>query len=118
MLELTDTARKELESYFSDKEKATIRIFSTAGCGGPRLALALDEPAGTDHTEENNGLTFCIDKELLGQVQGVKINLTYMGFAVDPLVPFASTGESVCASCGSGCATQAGLLPNTRSRPV
>ena len=31
MLELTDTARKELEAYFADKKKETIRIYSVSG---------------------------------------------------------------------------------------
>ena len=31
MLELTDTARKELEAYFADKKKDTFRIFSVSG---------------------------------------------------------------------------------------
>jgi hypothetical protein len=31
MLELTDAARKELEAYFADKKKATIRIYAAAG---------------------------------------------------------------------------------------
>ena len=30
MLELTDTARKELEAYFADKKKETIRIYSVS----------------------------------------------------------------------------------------
>ncbi len=31
MLELTDTARKELEAYFADKKKETIRFYSVNG---------------------------------------------------------------------------------------
>ncbi len=31
MLELTDTARKELEAYFADKKKENIRIYSVSG---------------------------------------------------------------------------------------
>lgn len=31
MLELTDTARKELETYFADKKKETIRIYVAGG---------------------------------------------------------------------------------------
>jgi len=44
----------------------------------------------------------------LTEVQGVKIDLTYMGFAVDPVVPFASDGNSGgCGSCSSGCGSNA-----------
>lgn len=31
MLELTDTARKELEAYFADKKKDAIRIYAAGG---------------------------------------------------------------------------------------
>ena len=31
MIQLTDDARKELESYFADKEKSPIRVYLTAG---------------------------------------------------------------------------------------
>ena len=105
MLELTDAARKELEAYFADKKKATIRIYAAAGCCGSRLALALDESNDEDHTEENNGFIFCIKKDLLEQIQGVKVDLTYMGFAVEPLVPLEGSGGGSCSGCGSsaGC---------------
>lgn len=31
MFELTESARKELEAYFTDKEKATIRVYLAPG---------------------------------------------------------------------------------------
>lgn len=31
MFELTESARKELEAYFADKEKATIRVYLAPG---------------------------------------------------------------------------------------
>ena len=36
--------------------------------------------------------------DLVAQIKGVKIDMTYMGFTVDPEVPLASSG-----SCGSSC---------------
>lgn len=65
--------------------------------------MALDEPNEQDKTEEQAGYTFCIDTGLLEQVQGVTVDLSYMGFVVKPDVPFADTGGgcSSCSSCGS-----------------
>ena len=61
MLELTENARKELESYFTGKEKGIIRVYlAPGGCGGPRLALALDAVTDEDQSEEHAGFTFCI----------------------------------------------------------
>lgn len=65
--------------------------------------MALDEPNEQDKTEEQAGYTFCIDAGLLEQVQGVTVDLSYMGFVVKPDVSFADTGGgcSSCSSCGS-----------------
>ncbi|MDR3362448.1 MAG: IscA/HesB family protein [Desulfovibrio sp.] len=104
MLELTDSARKELEAFFADKEKSPIRIYAAGGCcGGPRLTLAMDEPTDQDITAEKNGFTFCISRDLLAQVQGVTIDLGYMGFMVDSLLPLESPEEGGCSACGGGC---------------
>ena len=105
MFELTDAARKELDAFFKDKKKETIRIYAANGCSGPRLALALDEPnEQQDVLEEREGFAFCMDKELLAQVEGVKIDMTYMGFAVIPTVPLpVPEGGGGCAGCGGGC---------------
>ena len=66
--------------------------------------MALDESNDQDQSEEQGGFTFCINKDLLAQVQGVKIDLTYLGFAVEPTVPLAAAdGGSACGSCSSGC---------------
>ena len=72
---------------------------------GPRLALALDEPLDSDDVIEEAGFRFCINKELLAQIKGVSIGISYMGFTLDPEVPLASSGDSgscgSCTSCGS-----------------
>ena len=101
MFEITDAARKELEVYFTDKERGNIRIYlSQGGCSGPRLALALDEPADDDTLFSEGGFSFCMHKELLGQIGGVKIDLTYMGFMVSPEIPLQSAGSaSACGGC-------------------
>ena len=106
MLTVSEDARKELEAYFDGKEKKTIRVFlAPGGCSGPRLALALDEPLDSDDVIEEAGFRFCINKELLAQIKGVSIGISYMGFTLDPEVPLASSGDSgscgSCTSCGS-----------------
>ena len=53
-------------------------------------------------SEDQGGFTFCINKELLAQVEGVKIDLSYMGFTVEPTVPLPQTGGG-CSGCSGGC---------------
>lgn len=103
MLELTESAQKELAAFFEGKEKSTIRIYlAPGGCSGPHLALALDAATDEDTSEDQGGFTFCINNELLAQVEGVKIDLSYMGFVVEPTVPLPQTGGG-CGSCSGGC---------------
>lgn len=52
---------------------------------------------------EAEGFAFCMTRELLGQVKGVSIDMTYMGFTVDPEVPLANTGGGGCGGGCSGC---------------
>mgnify|MGYP002770984777 CR=1 FL=1 len=74
MIVLSENARKELEAYFADKERQTIRVYlAPGGCSGPRLVLALDEPGDEDARFEQDGFAFCINNELLQQVKSVSI---------------------------------------------
>lgn len=102
MLTVTDQAQKELDAFFSDKDKTPIRIYlAHGGCSGPRLGLALDEPSDEDKTYDTNGYTFCINSELMDTAKEVTIDCTPMGFTVDSAVPFG--GMSGCSGCSGGC---------------
>lgn len=102
MIQLSDAARQELEAFFADKPKSGIRVYlAPGGCSGPRLALALDDPTDNDKSFEVNGFTFCVDSSLLESIGGVKIDVSYMGFIVEPDIPLPGGGG--CSSCGGGC---------------
>ena len=104
MIALSENARKELEAYFADKERQTIRVYlAPGGCSGPRLVLALDEPGDEDARFGQDGFAFCINKELLQQVKSISIDLSYLGFTVTPEVPLPSSGGSSCGGCCGSC---------------
>ncbi len=67
--------------------------------------MALDEPTDEDGTFDVDGFTFCINKELLAQIEGVTLDFGYMGFAINPTKPLPSSGGSSCGGCAgsSGC---------------
>jgi len=48
MITVTKAAREEVAKYFDGREKSPVRLFITSGCGGPSLAMALDQPKETD----------------------------------------------------------------------
>ena len=103
MFSMTDTARQELDAYFEGKEKNPIRIYMASGCGGPRLALALDEPGEDDTVFEESGFSFCINKELLSLVGSVALDVTPMGYSVQPECPLPESGGGCGSCCSSGC---------------
>lgn len=106
MITISESAVKELDEFFTDKEKSPIRVYlSPGGCGGPRLALALDKPGDDDKVEERDNYTFCMDKNLFEATGDISIDLSYMGFAIESDNPVGGGGGCGCSGCGSsaGC---------------
>ncbi|MDQ7831340.1 MAG: IscA/HesB family protein [Desulfovibrionaceae bacterium] len=103
MVEITEAARRELDGYFADKEKAPIRIYlSAGGCSGPRLALALDEAKDTDDLFDVDGYNFIVDKELSAQAAPMRVDMSYMGFTVQSSLQL---GDGGCGCSGGSCSS-------------
>lgn len=102
MITITESASKELENYFADKEKENIRIYMAGGCGGPRLALALDEASAEDESYSQSGFSFCMEKSLATALGDVHMDLTPMGFSVEASNPLPASSNQGCG-CGSSC---------------
>lgn len=104
MVTVSESAVKELDEFFTDKEKSPIRIYlAPGGCSGPRLGLALDKPGDGDQVFDQSGYAFCVNKELLEATGDISIDLTQMGFVVDSANQIGGGGGcSGCASSG-GC---------------
>ncbi len=64
--------------------------------------MALDEPEGDDTVIEEAGFKFCINKDLLEESTGINVNVSYMGFEIEPVKPFANAGGGCGSSCGTG----------------
>ena len=65
--------------------------------------MALDAPNGNDVDEDVDGIQFFMEKPLADQVKSVKVDLSYMGFSLDPEVPLAQNGGGGCSSGCGGC---------------
>ncbi len=109
MITLSQNAQSELEEFFKDRPQSSIRIYlAPGGCSGPHLSLALDDATENDSSFEAGGFSFCIGKDLLEQVGGVNIDAGYMGFTVDPVIPFPNAGGGCgsCQGCCGGCGSK------------
>jgi Fe-S cluster assembly iron-binding protein IscA len=103
MLKVTESAIKKIAEYFKDREVKPIRIFlHGGGCGGPSLAMVLDEPKDSDNVFDIDGFKFIIDKEFMNEAEPIKIDFTRSGFQFYCSLEFEE-GCSACATSDSCC---------------
>lgn len=102
MITVSDMAQQQIDAFFADKNRSPIRIYLASGCGGARLALALDEPSDDDTVEEVRGVTYVVDKELYAQAQPMAIDMTPYGFHVESAMALPQGGGCGCSSGGGG----------------
>ena len=103
MLEITKSATDKIAELLKDREVAPIRIFLTSGgCGGPSLAMVLDEPKDTDDVFDIDGFTFIVDKEFMKEAEPIKVDFTRSGFQFDCAIEFEE-GCSACETSSSCC---------------
>ncbi len=103
MVEVTASATSQIAEYFKGKEITPIRIFiNEGGCGGPSLAMALDEQKTTDYVFEIDGFTYIVDKQFMEKAKPIIVDFLGSGFKVDCAIQFSS-GCSSCGTTGSCC---------------
>lgn len=99
MINVTKSAQEQVRLYFEGKDVVPIRIFlNPDGCGGPSLAMALDEKRETDAVFAFDGVEYLMDKDLLEKASPVDVDFEGTGFRlVSSLAP-----PDGCKGCGSG----------------
>ena len=96
MLEITKSATDKITELLKDREVAPIRIFlNSGGCGGPGVAMALDEPKDTDNVFDIDGFQFIVDKEFMKDAEPIKVDFSEFGFQFDCSIEF----EEGCSAC-------------------
>ena len=106
MFKLSGKAREELTAFFAGKEVSPIRVFlASGGCGGPNMALAMDDPKENDEVIQVDGLKFLVDKQLWSEAAPIKIDVTYTGFIIESSIPLNS---EKCSCEPSGCSCDGG----------
>ncbi|HCY83746.1 MAG TPA: adhesin [Desulfobacteraceae bacterium] len=99
MINVSKLASEQVKAYFDGKDVQPVRIFlNSGGCGGPSLAMALDQINDTDAVFTHEGIDYIMEKSLLAQASPVTIDYSGMGFRLESSL--APAGG--CASCGSG----------------
>ncbi len=102
MFSLTPAAQRQLDLHFDGKTKEPIRVYLAAGCGGPRLALALDDAKPGDATFEQGGYSFLMEQGLFDAAKPVEVDFNdQWGFVVQSNLKLPQGGG--CSSCGGSC---------------
>jgi iron-sulfur cluster assembly accessory protein len=101
MMQVTEKATEAIKEFLQGKDLQSIRIMMTAGCGGPNLGMALDEPKEADEVIQDKGLTFLIDKPLYEEARPITVDFidSAMGSGFKLSSSLADTG----GGCGGGC---------------
>lgn len=98
MLTVTEAAQEQVAAYFKTNQLRPIRIFlHNGGCGGPQIAMALDEKRPTDTDFEVAGITYLVDPAFLEQAQPITIDHNGAGFDIQTSLVLEPSG---CGSCG------------------
>ena len=102
MINVSRSAQEQVKAYFNDKEIQPVRIFVTSGCGGPRLAMAMDEIKETDSVFTCDGVDYIMETVLLKQARPVEVDFSEGGFKINSSLELGD-GCSSCGSHGSCC---------------
>ncbi len=98
MLEITDVARDKIKEVLSENSGKYLRIVIEAGCGGPRLGLALDELKENEKTTQVNGIDVLISDEVKLYSDGNMID--YIKSAEGEGFVINNPEQTGCAGCG------------------
>ncbi len=99
MINVTKKAQEQVKAYFNDNKIQPVRIFITSGCGGSRLAMAIDEIKETDSVFTYDGVDYIMETSLLKHARPVDVDFSGAGFKINSSLELG--GES-CSSCGHG----------------
>lgn len=103
MIKVSESAQEQVKAYFDRKAVQPVRIFvSSGGCGGPSLAMALDEVKDNDAVFTYGDIDYIMEKTLLSQAQPVTVDYSGMGFRLDSSLELGG-GCGSCSSTGSCC---------------
>ena len=104
MITVSPSAHEQVKAYFDDngKDIQPVRIFVSDGCGGPKLAMALDTAKPDDQVISHGGIEYIMEAALLEQARPVEIDYSTMGFSIYSNLELGSGCDS-CGSSGSCC---------------
>lgn len=106
MFNVTESAQEQVRAYFQGKQQMPIRVFlHQGGCGGPQMAMALDDRKDTDTVFTFDGVDYLVNKEFLEDAKPINVDFIESGFKVTSSLELGGGGCSSCGSEGSCCSS-------------
>ncbi|MBU1171486.1 MAG: IscA/HesB family protein [Proteobacteria bacterium] len=103
MFNVSEKAQEQIKIYFKGKELMPVRVFlHKGGCGGPQIAMALDEKKESDTIFTIEDIEYLVDSEFLKEAQPIGVDFIESGFKVTSRLELSS-GCSSCGTEGSCC---------------
>ena len=103
MFNVTKEAQQEVRKYFEDRDMMPIRVFlHHGGCGGPQMAMALDEKKDTDSVFTFDGVDYLVETKFFNEAKPIAVDFIASGFKVTSSLELGG-GCSSCGSEGSCC---------------
>lgn len=82
-MNITDRARDYILDIMNEQGLNTVRVvFAGMGWGGPKLGLALDEPAETDKKDTINGVNVAIESNVVDHIATVTLDYHETGLVI------------------------------------
>jgi len=104
MVTLTAPAKAQLDSYFQQNARSSIRIFLTSSsCTGPRLTLALDDAKDGDSVHTVDGYDFVVENELFAEAKPLTVDFACSGFQVESSLKLSGGSCGGCSCSGGSC---------------
>lgn len=103
MFNVSEKAQEQVKAYFEGKDVMPIRVFlHQGGCGGPQMAMALDEKRDTDTVFTFDGVEYLVNTVFLEEAKPIGVDFIESGFKVTSGLELGG-GCSSCGSEGSCC---------------
>lgn len=97
MLNVSQNAQTQVAEFFIGKEIKPIRVFlHQGGCGGPQLAMALDDQKPSDTVFNFAGIDYLVDSDFLKEASPIEVDFRESGFSIT-----SSLKLEGCSSCGT-----------------
>ena len=89
MLEVSESAQKEIAAYFQGKDPLPIRLFlQEGGWSGPSISMAIDnEKKVNDRVFEFGEFKYLVDKDFMAKATPIKIDFNGFGFMISSGIP-------------------------------